>query len=114
MPFSPRWLVNKGRDEEALAVLSSARNLPPDNELIQIEFLEIRAQHLFEQETSALNFPEYQDRSLLSNLKLGFYDYLSLLRSKSKSLVRACQVSLFAHQVALFVALLTRVIAGSL
>ena len=39
MPFSPRWLVNQGRDEEALTVLSEARNLPPDAELVRIEFL---------------------------------------------------------------------------
>ena len=34
-----RWLVNQGRDEEALQVLSSARKLAPDSELVQIEFL---------------------------------------------------------------------------
>jgi hypothetical protein len=34
-----RWLVNQGRDDEALAVLSKARNLPPDHELVRIEFL---------------------------------------------------------------------------
>ena len=39
MPFSPRWLVNKGRDEEAVQVLCRARNLPADSDLIQIEFL---------------------------------------------------------------------------
>lgn len=34
-----RWLVNQGRDDEALAVLSRARNLPPDADLVQIEYL---------------------------------------------------------------------------
>ncbi|KAG5353532.1 hypothetical protein C0989_005979 [Termitomyces sp. Mn162] len=33
MPFSPRWLVNQGRDDEALAVLSRARGLPSDSDL---------------------------------------------------------------------------------
>jgi sugar porter (SP) family MFS transporter len=83
MPFSPRWLVNQGRDEEALQVLSSTRNLPPDSDLIQIELLEIKAEHLFEQETKALHFPQYQDGSFASNFKLGFHDYLSLLTTKS-------------------------------
>jgi len=83
MPFSPRWLVNQGRDDEALVILSKARGLPPTSELVQIEFLEIRAQYLFEKETSEIKFPEYQDGSFSSNFKLGFYDYLSLLRSRT-------------------------------
>ncbi|KZT02553.1 general substrate transporter [Laetiporus sulphureus 93-53] len=83
MPFSPRWLVNNGRDEEALAVLSRARNLPPDSEVIQIEFLEIKAQYLFEKQTSEIQFPQYQDGSWKSDFKLGFYGYLSLLTSRT-------------------------------
>ncbi|PCH42530.1 general substrate transporter [Wolfiporia cocos MD-104 SS10] len=83
MPFSPRWLVNQGRDEEALMVLSRVRRLPPDSEVVQIEYLEIRAQYLFEKEISEINFPEYQDGSFKSNFKLGFYGYLSLLRSRT-------------------------------
>jgi len=81
MPFSPRWLVNNGRDEEALMVLSRARSLPPDSEVIQIEFLEIKAQYLFEKETSEINFPQFQDGSWKSNFKLGVFGYWSLLRS---------------------------------
>ncbi|CDO74961.1 hypothetical protein BN946_scf184945.g33 [Trametes cinnabarina] len=82
MPFSPRWLVNNKRDDEALQVLSRARRLPPDHELVQIEFLEIKAQYLFEQETSVIKFPHLQDGSWWSNFRLGFFDYLSLLRSR--------------------------------
>ncbi|KAI8980112.1 general substrate transporter [Trametes punicea] len=82
MPFSPRWLVNNGHDDEALQVLSRARRQPPDSDLVQIEFLEIKAQYLFEKETTALKFPNLQDNTWSSNFKLGFYDYLSLLRSR--------------------------------
>ncbi|KAI0710230.1 general substrate transporter [Earliella scabrosa] len=80
MPFSPRWLVNKGRDEQALQVLSRVRRQPPDSDLVQIEFLEIKAQHLFEKETAELKYPDLQDGSFKSNFKLGLYEYLSLLR----------------------------------
>jgi len=83
MPFSPRWLVNQGRDDEALKVLSHARRLPPDSDLVQIEFLEIRAQYIFEKETSEIRFPQYQDGSFSSNFKLGLYDYLSLITDKT-------------------------------
>lgn len=34
-----RWLVNQGRDDEALVVLSRARGAPPDSDLVQLEFL---------------------------------------------------------------------------
>ncbi|KAF8905105.1 general substrate transporter [Gymnopilus junonius] len=83
MPFSPRWLVNQGRDDEALTVLSNARRLPPDSDLVQIEFLEIRAQYLFEKETSEIKFPQYQDGSFSSNFKLGLYDYFSLITDRT-------------------------------
>ncbi|KAL5525502.1 hypothetical protein ACEPAG_6838 [Sanghuangporus baumii] len=83
MPYSPRWLVNQGRDDEALAVLSSARRLPPDSDLVQIEYLEIKAQYLFEKETSEIKFPEFQDGSRKSNFKLGVYAYMSLLQTRT-------------------------------
>ncbi|KAJ7756476.1 general substrate transporter [Mycena maculata] len=83
MPFSPRWLINQGRNDEALTVLSRARGQPEDSDLVQIEFLEIKAQYLFEKETSEKNFPNYQDGSWSSNFKLGFFAYFSLLRERS-------------------------------
>ncbi|KAH9939500.1 general substrate transporter [Amylocystis lapponica] len=83
MPFSPRWLVNNGRDDEALMVLSSARSLPPDSDLVQIEFLEIKAQYVFEQEIQAEKFPQFQDGTWISGFKLGLFDYLSLFRSRT-------------------------------
>ena len=42
MPFSPRLLVNKGRDSEALRTLAYLRNLPEDHYLVQVEYLEKR------------------------------------------------------------------------
>ncbi|CAL1716172.1 unnamed protein product [Somion occarium] len=83
MPFSPRWLVNQGRDDEAIAVISSTRNLSVDSDLVQIEFLEIKAQYLFEKEMSAIRFPQYQDDTFASDFKLAVFDYLSLLTSRT-------------------------------
>ena len=42
MPFSPRLLVNKGRDSEALRTLAYLRNLPEDHYLVQVEYLDKR------------------------------------------------------------------------
>ncbi|KIP07658.1 hypothetical protein PHLGIDRAFT_105427, partial [Phlebiopsis gigantea 11061_1 CR5-6] len=83
MPFSPRWLVNQGREDEALAVLSKARSLPPDHEMVQIEFLEIKAQYLFERETQALKYPQWQDGSWISSFRLAVADYMSLITTRT-------------------------------
>lgn len=83
MPFSPRWLVNVGREEEALTVLSHSRRLPRENELVQIEFLEIKAQYIFEQQLSRENFPQYQDGSLRSSIYLSALTYWRLLSNLS-------------------------------
>ena len=100
-----RWLVNQGRDDEALAILSKARGLSVDADLIRLEFLyvwgipssvwrdlmaffrEIRAQHLFEKEVSEQKFPDYQDGSWSSSFRLGLYGYLSLIREKRERIV---------------------------
>ncbi|KAF7892894.1 uncharacterized protein EAF02_000432 [Botrytis sinoallii] len=42
LPFSPRWLSSKGRDEEALKVLSKLRQLPETDSRIQEEARHIR------------------------------------------------------------------------
>ncbi|KIX01908.1 uncharacterized protein Z518_07847 [Rhinocladiella mackenziei CBS 650.93] len=57
LPFSPRWLIKKGRDEKAIWTLGKLRQLPTEHELIQIEYKEIKAECLFEQRAFAKNFP---------------------------------------------------------
>ncbi|KAL3425835.1 sugar transporter stl1 [Phlyctema vagabunda] len=42
LPESPRWLILKGQEDEALSVLSALSDLPPDDTLIQSEFAEIK------------------------------------------------------------------------
>lgn len=57
MPFSPRWLVKVGRDEEAKKTMAWMRKLPEDDELVQIEFLEVKAESVFEKRVFARDFP---------------------------------------------------------
>ena len=47
-------------------------------------FREIKAQHLFERETAAIKYPQWQDGSFISSFKLGAADYLSLITSRSE------------------------------
>lgn len=42
LPESPRWLVLKGNEHEALSVLSALNDLPTDDHTIQAEFAEIK------------------------------------------------------------------------
>ncbi|KAG6890444.1 hypothetical protein C0992_001637 [Termitomyces sp. T32_za158] len=58
MPYSPRLLVNKGRYAQAIDTLSYLRNLPKDHELIQIEFLEIKAEAIFDHRILEKRYPQ--------------------------------------------------------
>lgn len=44
LPFSPRWLVSKGRDAEALKALGQLRSLSTTDTRIQQEWFDIRAE----------------------------------------------------------------------
>ncbi|KAK4574343.1 hypothetical protein LTR86_002105 [Recurvomyces mirabilis] len=82
MPFSPRWLVHHGREAEARKTLASLRGLSADHELIELEYMEIRAQSMFEKRTVAEHFPHLADGSAMSTIKLQFVAIGSLFKSK--------------------------------
>jgi MFS family permease len=83
MPFSPRWLVHHGREVEARRVLAQLRGLPQDHELVELEFMEIQAQSMFEKRTLAEHFPHLSDGKAWSVFKLQFVAIGSLFRTKS-------------------------------
>jgi sugar porter (SP) family MFS transporter len=83
MPQSPRWLVDQGQDEECRHILAGLRRLPVDDTLVTMEFLEIKAQKVFETRLSALDFPQFQDSSRHSKFMLGAHGYLSLVTHRS-------------------------------
>ncbi|RKL46043.1 hypothetical protein BFJ72_g2952 [Fusarium proliferatum] len=82
LPFSPRWLVKQGRDEEALKTLSYLRNLPIEHELIQVEYKEIKAEALFEQRAFAKNFPNLAAKEQGSVWMAQFAQYYQIFRTK--------------------------------
>ncbi|KAK4154216.1 quinate permease [Chaetomidium leptoderma] len=83
MPFSPRWLVHHGREEEARKVLASLRGLSIDHELVEIEFLEIKAQSLFEKRSIAEMFPELREQTAWNTFKLQFVAIRKLFQTKA-------------------------------
>ncbi|KAF7556690.1 hypothetical protein G7Z17_g1198 [Cylindrodendrum hubeiense] len=83
MPFSPRWLLHHGRESEAREVLSNLRDLPPDHELIELEFLEIKAQSLFEKRSLAEHFPHLQAQTAWNTFKLQFVAIKALFQTRA-------------------------------
>ncbi|TKA61164.1 hypothetical protein B0A55_12058, partial [Friedmanniomyces simplex] len=53
LPFSPRWLMMKHRDEDCINALTKLRRLARDDPLLTAEYLEIKAAVLFDEETEA-------------------------------------------------------------
>lgn len=70
LPFSPRWLVSKGRDDEALQCLCKLRQLPTNNALVNQEWYDIRAEVAFHKEISVLRHPKLQQRTMKNRLRL--------------------------------------------
>jgi hypothetical protein len=84
MPFTPRWLVHHGREEEARRTLAKLRSLPPDHELVELEHLEIVAQSLFEKRTVALQFPHLSEQTAWNTIKLQFVAIASLFKVRPR------------------------------
>tara|TARA_R110002003_G_scaffold64_8_gene6012 strand:- start:7427 stop:8641 length:1215 start_codon:yes stop_codon:yes gene_type:complete len=83
MPFSPRWLMHHDREEEARKNLAHLRDLPEDHELIELEFLEIKAQSLFEKRSIAEAFPHLREQTAWNIFKLQFVAIGALFKTKA-------------------------------
>lgn len=82
MPFSPRLLVNKDRDDEALRTLSKLRQLPEDHKLVQVEYLEIKAEAIFERRAFEKRFPGLASRSSGNPFLHELAQYTNIFRTK--------------------------------
>ena len=81
MPFSPRWLVKQDRGDEALKTLAWLRKLPAEDPLVQVEFLEIKAECLFEQRAFERANPKLGEREKRSIWTKEVAQYVNILTS---------------------------------
>jgi sugar porter (SP) family MFS transporter len=81
LPFSPRWLIKKGRDEEGIKTLAYLRKLPKDNDLVLVEFMEIKAETLFERRNFEKNFPNLAAKEKGSVWVREFAQYYQIFRT---------------------------------
>lgn len=81
LPFSPRWLASKGRDDEALQSLGKLRQLPETDHRVQQEWYDIRAEALFHRQTNAIRHPDLQSKSKMNSIKLEIASWTDCFRS---------------------------------
>ncbi|PWY87233.1 sugar transporter [Aspergillus sclerotioniger CBS 115572] len=91
LPYTPRWLMMKDREDEAFSTLSRLRRVPRSDSRIKNEVLEIKVSVLFDKATTAAMFP-----GVSSPIRLSFERYKSLfvLRHLNRRLLIACALQL--------------------
>ncbi|KAK9775229.1 putative General substrate transporter [Seiridium cardinale] len=81
MPFSPRWLVKVGRYDEARSTLAWLRKRDIGDPLIHAEYLEIRAESLFEERVFRNTFPKLAAKEKQSVFIREISGYVHLFRT---------------------------------
>jgi MFS family permease len=82
LPYSPRFLVKRDRDDEALRILSRLRQLPADDEMVQIEYLTIKSESLFEEQNLTSKYPGIAAKTGKNPLIRELAQYALIFRSK--------------------------------
>ncbi|KAF2738009.1 MFS sugar transporter-like protein [Polyplosphaeria fusca] len=80
LPYSPRWLASKGRDQEGIENLAKLRRLPTTDSRVFQEMCEIRAEVAFQEEISLERHPNLQDGSRASRIKLELSSWADCFR----------------------------------
>lgn len=68
LPYSPRWLASRGRDDESLQTLAKIRCLPADDQRVLREWFEIRSEAAYRKQLDAELHPKYQGNDRYSRV----------------------------------------------
>ncbi|KAJ3055036.1 hypothetical protein HK097_011672 [Rhizophlyctis rosea] len=71
LPFSPRWLAGKHRDDEAIAALSKLRSADPNSEEVQTEYNQIREEVKLQESIGEATWAEVGQRKWLKRVMIG-------------------------------------------
>ncbi|KIW03089.1 uncharacterized protein PV09_05734 [Verruconis gallopava] len=77
LPYSPRWLMEKGREEEAFASLLRLRRVSADDQRVKLELAEIKAATIFDRESTAERF-----HGVNSSFSIAIRQYVELFTAK--------------------------------
>ena len=83
LPFTPRWLCQVGRDEEALKTLSKLRQVPEDDPRVLQEWYEIRSEVAYRKELMQEKYPHLQDGTVKSRLLLQANNWADTWRGRA-------------------------------
>lgn len=80
LPFSPRWLASKGRENEALVILAKLRRLPESDARVRREWVDIIAESEFQRQILEERHPSLVARTQKNRLKLEVHSWTDCLK----------------------------------
>ena len=75
LPFSPRWLMLRGREEECLLTLAKLRSLQPEDITVQAEYMSLQAERLVEKDALQERYGQK------ASWKVGASEYWRMMRT---------------------------------
>ncbi|WWC98835.1 hypothetical protein V866_005728 [Kwoniella sp. B9012] len=83
LPYSPRWLALRGRDDDCLVSLCRLRGLPPTDPRIQAEWITIRAEAIRNREVQVAAHPSLQGDSTADEAKLEIAGWFDMFKKQT-------------------------------
>ncbi|WWC60722.1 uncharacterized protein I303_103298 [Kwoniella dejecticola CBS 10117] len=80
LPYSPRWLALRGRDEDCLDSLCRLRNLPRTDPRVQAEWITIRAEAIRNREVQVAAHPSLQGDTTSAEAKLEVASWVDMFK----------------------------------